>query len=948
MSSIWTEKYRPSSFDDVKGQEHIVSRIKSFVDMQNMPHLLFSGPSGVGKSSLAIVIAKKLFGEEWKQDFLELNSSDERGIDVIRNTVKNFARTRAIGNVPFKVIFLDECDALTKDAQHALRRTMENYTQTCRFILSCVTPDTKILLPGERETMAKEFFDQYELGKEIKVQNISAKRDSSKEDLVLAAVRLPASSIGKKVLEISTMTGRKLKLTEDHKLLTVNGWKEAGNISKEDKLLIYPNLEGTPVEDNKTKIVDLVEFVNFLSWTESRDGLNNIKYASSFKNLKSSEKNKILERIEELRKTIQENKGLTKREFEVYQIIKQNPNISRKNLQDKCNLTRIGINYLLPSLENKEHIIRSINKKIHSFTITNLDPIILRNDMDIRKIIENEFDINISYTTVKKSRDKEIKRGRVDRVIGELKRKELIDITYNDIDKVGALARISGFMLGDGHLVKNDIRLHFSGNKEALKEVQKDLDILEFNNYSRIISVKLENTLRGRKFSGVSTSFTLDSISFSLLLQYLGVKKGDKTITRYKVPEFVKKGTKFVKREFLRALFGCDADKPNYKNKNFGAVNLRQNKAKILKENILNFYKELSIMFNDFGIESYISVRDKKEFRKKDNEEVLTFELTIKPNNENLFRFFSRVGYTYENYKINLARLSAEYLRHKLQLIKIWNEKSKIGIELVNQGQGIRETAREIGTSPDFVSNQIKGKKVHLPRNKFLDFDIWISHYKFNELLITNEISDIKEINEDLVMDITCHNDHNFITNGIVSHNCNYASKIIDPIQSRCTLFKFRPLSKEDTFKILSKIENEEGLKIDEDAKEALYEASGGDCRKVENILQSCAVISNEINSDNVYQIASAADPKELKEALQKAVKGNFLESRKELLKIMLNYGLSGLDIIRQIQKLVWELDVDDNKKMKLIEDCGEIEFRMVEGSDEFIQLEALLARFGS
>ena len=313
MSSIWTEKYRPNSFDDVKGQDHIVSRIKSFVDMQNMPHLLFSGPSGVGKSSLAIVIAKKLFGEEWKQDFLELNSSDERGIDVIRNTVKNFARTRAIGNVPFKVIFLDECDALTKDAQHALRRTMENYTQTCRFILSC-----------------------------------------------------------------------------------------------------------------------------------------------------------------------------------------------------------------------------------------------------------------------------------------------------------------------------------------------------------------------------------------------------------------------------------------------------------------------------------------------------------------------------------------------------------------------------------------------------------------------------------------------------------NYASKIIDPIQSRCTLFKFRPLSKEDTFKILSKIENEEGLKIDEDAKEALYEASGGDCRKVENILQSCAVISNEINSDNVYQIASAADPKELKEALQKAVKGNFLESRKELLKIMLNYGLSGLDIIRQIQKLVWELDVDDNKKMKLIEDCGEIEFRMVEGSDEFIQLEALLARFGS
>ena len=77
-----------------------------------------------------------MFGENWKQNFLELNASDERGIDVVRNKVKDFARTRALGNVPFKVIFLDESDALTKEAQQALRRTMENYTQTCRFILS--------------------------------------------------------------------------------------------------------------------------------------------------------------------------------------------------------------------------------------------------------------------------------------------------------------------------------------------------------------------------------------------------------------------------------------------------------------------------------------------------------------------------------------------------------------------------------------------------------------------------------------------------------------------------------------------------------------------------------------------------------------------------------------------------------------------------------------------
>ena len=136
MSTIWTEKYRPKAFSDVYGQDEIVSKVEAFVRQKNMPHLLFVGPAGVGKTSLALVIARALFGDSWHQNFLELNASDERGLDVVRVKVKDFARTKAIGDVPFKIIYLDECDALTRDAQQALRRTMENYTQTCRFILS--------------------------------------------------------------------------------------------------------------------------------------------------------------------------------------------------------------------------------------------------------------------------------------------------------------------------------------------------------------------------------------------------------------------------------------------------------------------------------------------------------------------------------------------------------------------------------------------------------------------------------------------------------------------------------------------------------------------------------------------------------------------------------------------------------------------------------------------
>jgi replication factor C small subunit len=137
QSDIWTEKYRPEKFEEVVGQQEIIKRVKSLVQSLNIPHLLLAGPAGTGKSTLALITVKELFGQTWKDNYLELNASDERGIDVVRQKVKDFARTKSIGNVPFKVIFLDEADALTKEAQQALRRTMENYTNTCRFILSC-------------------------------------------------------------------------------------------------------------------------------------------------------------------------------------------------------------------------------------------------------------------------------------------------------------------------------------------------------------------------------------------------------------------------------------------------------------------------------------------------------------------------------------------------------------------------------------------------------------------------------------------------------------------------------------------------------------------------------------------------------------------------------------------------------------------------------------------
>ena len=136
MSGPWVEKYRPNNLDEIVGQDHIVQRLKRYVDEESMPNLMFTGPAGVGKTTTALALAKSILGDYWRQNFLELNASDARGIDTVRTNIKNFCRLKPVG-APFRIIFLDEVDNMTKDAQHALRREMEMYTKTSSFILSC-------------------------------------------------------------------------------------------------------------------------------------------------------------------------------------------------------------------------------------------------------------------------------------------------------------------------------------------------------------------------------------------------------------------------------------------------------------------------------------------------------------------------------------------------------------------------------------------------------------------------------------------------------------------------------------------------------------------------------------------------------------------------------------------------------------------------------------------
>lgn len=152
----WTEKYRPSKISEIIGQDAIVERLHAFVKHQNFPNMIFAGPAGVGKTTSAIALAKELYGDRINEAFLETNASDSRGIDVIRGRIKEFARTIPLTGGLLKIAFLDEADALTPEAQHALRRTMERYSSTTRFIFSA-NYASKIIEPIQSRCVVLRF-----------------------------------------------------------------------------------------------------------------------------------------------------------------------------------------------------------------------------------------------------------------------------------------------------------------------------------------------------------------------------------------------------------------------------------------------------------------------------------------------------------------------------------------------------------------------------------------------------------------------------------------------------------------------------------------------------------------------------------------------------------------------------------------------------------------------
>jgi replication factor C small subunit len=174
---------------------------------------------------------------------------------------------------------------------------------------------------------------------------------------------------------------------------------------------------------------------------------------------------------------------------------------------------------------------------------------------------------------------------------------------------------------------------------------------------------------------------------------------------------------------------------------------------------------------------------------------------------------------------------------------------------------------------------------------------------------------------------------------------CNYSSRIIEPIQSRCAVFRFPRLNEKDLTKRINHIANKEEVQVTEDGIQSILYVSGGDLRRAINVLQAASVTQNQVDADAVFSTTGKARPEDVHQMLQLALNGKFLEAQEKLRNLLVWQGLAGTDIVRQIHREVMKLGINEIRKVQLVDLVGEAEFRLTEGADPEIQLSLILAK---
>ena len=276
---MWVEKYRPKKISEVINQKDIKGSLQALLkNQQEMPHLLFSGSAGVGKTSMAICISQEILGDRWKDYTLELNASDERGIGMVRERVKKFSRFAGLDTeIPFKIIILDEADEMTSDAQTALRRIIEDTAKFCRFIL-IANNISKIINPIQSRCAVFKFLqiDEKEIITQLKTvlkkENGKADEKGLKEIAEYAGGDLRHAI---NLLQTAASTG---DITQES-VKVVAGLTKTNDVEDVLKLAVSGK-----IQDSRNKMIELVK-VYGMSESDFLKYINQALFSAKYNNL---------------------------------------------------------------------------------------------------------------------------------------------------------------------------------------------------------------------------------------------------------------------------------------------------------------------------------------------------------------------------------------------------------------------------------------------------------------------------------------------------------------------------------------------------------------------------------------------------------------------------------------------------------------------------------------
>ena len=740
---VWIEKYRPQTLGDIKGHEDTVERLQSYIDQQDLPHLLFSGPAGVGKTTSATAIARAVYGDDWRGNFLELNASDERGIDVVRDRIKNFARS-AFGGYDYRIIFLDEADSL------------------------CVPPGTEVVTGYPSSPEVKPIEEVDETGEPIPSVDFETNEVQSDKG------RLVDSGVAD-FFEVELADGRTVVASLSHPFFVVG---DDGKLVEKELRELAPGDEIADFGDD----VGVSRCDTCGDWTAGR-------FCS---------------------------------------IECKNDGHSRE-MQGAGNPMH-GTEW---SDERREKIVKKLS--------------------DGRLSGENNPNHGGAFhgTNVWEMDEETIEEFR--ETLSELRSGTPWDEWVVDADPEPVKATIASSM---------------SEWWESLDDERK----------AELVEKSTKNC-----------DYPVCDIT------------GDNNPMRD--PE--------VAQKVSEALQGHEPTGGNIRHSDELGHLVRS-----------DWEYEVAVTLQDAGIEY--------EYEPE-------FELS-----DSVFHPDFLIGDTVVEVK---------------GVAELWGQTEKV-----------KEFLETYGDDYTFV---VVGDE-ELPHHEHYDRDEFEPAVVSDggvQAVQTVAVRSVEYSHRGKAYNISMEGTPNFmLANGILTHNtsdaqsalrrtmeqfsdntrfilsCNYSSKIIDPIQSRCAVFRFGPLSDEAVEAQVRETATEEGIEVTEDGVDALVYAASGDMRRAINSLQAAATTGEVVDEEAVYRITSTARPEEIEAMVSKAIDGDFLAARSTLDTLITDVGMAGGDIIDQLHRSVWEFDLTQREAIMLMERIGEADYRITEGANEQVQLEALLA----